>query len=53
MSRVALVAEKLDHHPNWSNVWNTVEIELTSHDKGNLVTDRDVRMAGAINRLLS
>lgn len=52
MSRVALLAEKADHHPNWSNVWNRVEIELTSHDAGNTVTDRDRRLAEAINALL-
>ena len=52
MSRVALLAEKMDHHPNWSNVWNTVTIELTSHDAGNTVTDRDRRLAEAINAIL-
>ncbi len=50
MSRVALLAEKLDHHPEWSNVWNKVEITLTSHDAGGL-TARDVAMAGAIDGL--
>jgi len=52
MSRVALLAEKMDHHPNWSNVWNTVTIELTSHDAGNTVTDRDRGLAEAINAIL-
>lgn len=52
MSRVALLAEKMDHHPNWSNVWNTVTIELTSHDAGNTVTERDRRLAEAINAIL-
>jgi 4a-hydroxytetrahydrobiopterin dehydratase len=52
MSRVALAAEKQDHHPNWSNAWNRVDIELTSHDEGNSVTDRDLRLAAAINKLL-
>ncbi len=52
MTRVALLAEKLDHHPDWSNVWNTVRIELTSHDSGGL-TARDVRMAAAIDALLA
>ena len=51
MARVALLAEKTDHHPDWSNSWNKVVIELTSHDKGEL-TDRDVQLAEAINRLL-
>ena len=50
MSRVALLAEKLDHHPEWSNVWNKVEITLTSHDAGGL-TQRDVTMARAIDGL--
>ncbi|MBN8926136.1 MAG: 4a-hydroxytetrahydrobiopterin dehydratase [Rhodospirillales bacterium 69-11] len=51
MTRVALLAETLDHHPDWSNVWNTVRIELTTHDAGGL-TDRDVRLARAIDALL-
>ena len=50
MTRVALLAEKADHHPDWSNSWNKVVIELTSHDKGEL-TERDVTLAEAINRL--
>jgi 4a-hydroxytetrahydrobiopterin dehydratase len=52
MSRVALLAEKADHHPNWSNVWNRVDLALTSHDAGNTVTDRDRQLATAINDLL-
>lgn len=52
MSRVALAAEKQDHHPNWSNVWNTVTIELTSHDKGNTLTARDRALAAAIDAML-
>ena len=52
MTRVALIAERRDHHPDWSNSWNTVVIELTSHDAGNTVTERDVRLATAINVLL-
>lgn len=39
MSRVALLAEKADHHPGWSNVWNRVEIKLTTHSAGSTVTD--------------
>jgi 4a-hydroxytetrahydrobiopterin dehydratase len=53
MTRVALIAERRDHHPNWSNSWNTVTIELTSHDAGNTVTDRDVKLATAINALVA
>ena len=52
MSAVALLAEKQDHHPNWSNVYNKVVIELTTHDAGNQVTERDKRLAAAINALL-
>ncbi len=51
MTRVALLAEKHDHHPDWSNVWNTVQIELTTHDAGGL-SDNDVRLAQAIDALL-
>ncbi len=51
MTRVALLAEKADHHPEWSNVWNRVEITLTTHDAGGLST-RDVAMAKAIDALL-
>lgn len=50
MTRVALLAEKADHHPEWSNVWNRVEITLTTHDAGGL-SRRDVEMAGAIDAL--
>ncbi len=52
MARVALLAERSNHHPNWSNVWNTVVIDLVSHDAG-AVTDRDLSLAAAINGLLA
>jgi 4a-hydroxytetrahydrobiopterin dehydratase len=52
MTRVALLAEKQDHHPDWSNVWNTVRIALTSHDAGGL-TARDIKLATAIDALPS
>lgn len=48
MTRIALAAEKADHHPEWSNVWNRVDITLTTHDAGGL-SDRDVAMAKAID----
>jgi 4a-hydroxytetrahydrobiopterin dehydratase len=53
MTGVALVAEKLDHHPKWTNVWNTVEIWLSTHDAGNKVTDKDHQLAKAIDALSS
>lgn len=52
MTRVAFLAEKHQHHPNWSNVWNTVEIHLTTHDAGNTVTEKDKDLAEAIDQLL-
>ncbi len=52
MARVALLAEKCDHHPEWSNVYNRVEIALTTHDAGGL-SERDVGMAAAIDALLA
>lgn len=51
MARVALLAEKHDHHPEWSNVYNRVEIELTTHDAGGL-SRRDVELAQAIDALV-
>jgi 4a-hydroxytetrahydrobiopterin dehydratase len=50
MSRVALLAEKQDHHPEWRNVWNKVEIVLSTHDAGGL-SARDVKLARAIDQL--
>jgi 4a-hydroxytetrahydrobiopterin dehydratase len=49
MARVALVAEKLDHHPEWSNVYKTVEVTLSTHDAGGL-TERDVALAEAMDK---
>jgi 4a-hydroxytetrahydrobiopterin dehydratase len=51
MTQVALLAEKADHHPEWSNVYNRVEILLTTHDAGGL-SARDIDMAQAIDRLV-
>ena len=52
MNQVAMIAEKMDHHPNWSNVYHTVKIELTTHDAGNTITDKDRKLAAAIDALL-
>lgn len=51
MTRVALVAEKMDHHPLWTNVWNKVEIWLSTHDAGDIVTEKDRKLAAAIDKL--
>jgi len=52
MTQVALIAEKMDHHPEWSNVYNKVEITLTTHDKGNTITDKDRELAKKIDALV-
>lgn len=51
MTRVAMLAEQQAHHPNWSNIWNTVIIELTTHDAGNTITEKDRKLADAIDKL--
>ena len=51
MTQVALIAEKMDHHPEWTNVWNRVEITLTTHDAGGL-SERDIELAEAIDAIL-
>lgn len=51
MTRVALAAEKMNHHPTWTNTWNTVNIELSTHDTGDVVTERDHKLAKAIDAL--
>lgn len=52
MTRVALEAEKMNHHPRWTNVWNIVEIWLSTHDAGNLVTGKDHELAARIDNLI-
>ncbi len=52
MTRVAFIAEKMNHHPEWTNVYNRVEIRLSTHDAGNTVTEKDRRLASEIDKLL-
>lgn len=51
MTEVAIVAEKQNHHPNWSNVWNTVNFSLCTHDAGNTVTEKDQTLAKSISEI--
>lgn len=51
MTRVAFLAEAHNHHPNWSNVYNKVIIELTTHDAGNQITEKDRKLAEAIDQI--
>ncbi len=51
MTKVAFLAEAQAHHPNWSNVYNKVTIELTTHDEGNTITEKDRKLAKAIDKL--
>jgi len=53
MTRVAIEAEKADHHPTWSNVYNTVEIWLNTHDAGDVVTEKDHKLSIAIDKLIA
>jgi len=53
MTRVALLAEKMDHHPTWTNTYNSVEIWLNTHDAGDVVTDKDRKLAEGIDKLLT
>jgi 4a-hydroxytetrahydrobiopterin dehydratase len=51
MTRVAFLAEKQNHHPLWTNVWNTVDIWLNTHDAGDIVTEKDHKLAKAIDKI--
>ena len=53
MTAVAFIAEKMDHHPTWENVYNKVIIKLTTHDAGNKITEKDRELAAEIDKLLS
>ena len=52
MTRVALLAEAMGHHPDWSNSWNRVTISLTTHDEGDVVTETDRKLAAAIDGII-
>lgn len=52
MTKVALLSERMNHHPDWRNVWNRVEITLYTFDAGNVITRRDIKLATAINQVL-
>lgn len=53
MTRVAIEAEKMNHHPEWKNVWNTVEVWLSTHDAGDIVTEKDHRLAKKIDEIVA
>jgi 4a-hydroxytetrahydrobiopterin dehydratase len=53
MTRVAIEAEKMNHHPLWTNVWNRVEIWLSTHDAGDIVTDKDRKLSQKIDKIVS
>ncbi|MCL4151105.1 UNVERIFIED_CONTAM: hypothetical protein GTU68_025583 [Idotea baltica] len=53
MTQVAILAETQQHHPNWSNVYNTVKISLSTHDAGHIVTQKDHKLAKAIDKILA
>ena len=52
MTKVALLAEKQNHHPEWTNVYNKVTIRLSTHDAGNVVTEKDRKLAGGIDKIV-
>lgn len=53
MTRIAMLAEQMNHHPDWNNVYNRVHIKLNTHDAGNTVTDKDRKLAEAIDEINS
>ena len=53
MTRVAMAAEKMDHHPTWKNTYNKVEIWLSTHDAGDIVTEKDRKLAAIIDKIAS
>ena len=53
MTEVAIAVEKQNHHPEWRNVWNTVEFSLCTHDAGDIVTEKDHKLAESINKIFA
>jgi 4a-hydroxytetrahydrobiopterin dehydratase len=53
MTKVAFAAEKMDHHPNWSNVYNKVEIKLFTHDAKNSITEKDIKLSKEIDKIFN
>ena len=53
MTEVAIEAEKMNHHPYWINVWNSVEISLSTHDAGNIITEKDRKLADIISNIFA
>ena len=51
ITEVAILAERKNHHPDWTNVWNRVVITLTTHDEGDIVTEKDRKMADSISKI--
>lgn len=51
MTEVAITAEKMNHHPDWRNVWNTVEFKLSTHDAGDIVTEKDHKLSDKISAI--
>ncbi|MCW3082957.1 MAG: pterin-4a-carbinolamine dehydratase [Bacteroidetes bacterium] len=51
MTKVALTAEKMNHHPDWTNVYNKVSISLYTHDEGDAITEKDRKLANAIDKV--
>jgi 4a-hydroxytetrahydrobiopterin dehydratase len=52
MTKVAEISERINHHPNWTNVYNTVEIRLSTHDSDNMITEKDYQLAELIDAIL-
>lgn len=53
MTQIALLAEKMNHHPDWSNCWNRVDIRLSTHDAGNVITQKDIDLSEGITKIFN